>query len=192
LGIIEQRIDDLIQMSNAASHHPLPREDFLRMAAAEAHKHHHHAGVSLRPPPTLPSLADADNDDDLFPTLGGGAFTTTNVNNNTLTNASAATANNNNNAPTTSTYNPSALGIAEDPSRVVQPINIALLKEYMAKKMSKQLAATTTTALTMSITKPGVSGGAATLDSLDSVNNSPSPLGRSKKPFGNSPVSFDA
>lgn len=140
LGIIEQRIDDLIQMSNAASHHPLPREDFLRMAVFEAHRHHVHAGPSLRPPPTLPSLNDVDggDDDNLLATLtnaGAGAVATNNTNMNATNNSNAVTNINNTSALTAI----SAIATADDATRTVQPINIALLKEYMAKKMTKQL-----------------------------------------------------
>lgn len=141
LGIIEQRIDDLIQMSSAAVHSPLMREDFLRMALAESHRHpHSHGGPALRPPPTLPSLTDADDDDVV---LGGqGALGNTATTAGSLVTAQGTTTVAGGTASQVSgnpnvAVNPALSTNAEDPARV-QPINIALLKEYMAKKMNKQ------------------------------------------------------
>lgn len=137
-------------MANAAAHHPLQREDFLRMAAAEHRAHAHHGGSSLRPPPTLPSVADVDNDEDMFPTLtllqaaGGNQATTTNQFNNTATTtataASTATAagaavTGGGNTNNTNNVNASFLmSNTDDPTRI-QPINIAMLKEHLAKKV---------------------------------------------------------
>lgn len=81
LGLVEQRIDDLIQMSKAAMHHPLRKEDFSRTIYSDKNAPTIFA-------PTLPTLHDgADDDDD-------------------------------DNAPVQ-----------------IQPINIAMLKEYMNKKV---------------------------------------------------------
>lgn len=53
LGLIEQRIDDLIQMSKAASNQTLRQDDFMRP----------HDGYLL---PILPSLVDSSNNHSLF------------------------------------------------------------------------------------------------------------------------------
>jgi hypothetical protein len=199
LGIVEQRIDDLIQMANAAAHHPLAREDFLRMAAADQHNrhtHHYHGQFgALRPPPTLPSLTDADINDDTndflnFTNMTAG--TNTNLNNtltSTTTNATGGNLNAGAGAGMSSNDN--------DPNRI-QPINIAMLKEHMARKMTKQQMG----ALQVP-THPvsGKQGGANTvspapglatssLDSIDKSSMPVSPTSRAKKALG-SPVSFD-
>lgn len=65
LGLVEQRIDDLIQMLNAAMHKPIQREDFLRLAQLDR------KAASFRAP-TLPSLADEDEDGDMAATAAQG------------------------------------------------------------------------------------------------------------------------
>jgi hypothetical protein len=57
LGLIEQRIDDLIQMSKAAARQTLKKEDFLRTITSGADN----KTLSI---PALPSLENVDDDDD--------------------------------------------------------------------------------------------------------------------------------
>lgn len=197
LGIIEQRIDDLIQMSNAANHNPLPREDFLRLGALE---HRLFAGLSLRAPPTLPSLLDGDDDDDLIPF--GKGFTETAVTNTTITTAGGGQQINNgygspsardgNSSPAVLGHTISAHGGAqnggtgEDAGRI-QPINIGMLKEYMQKRMSKAVARKQT-GLTSTIATGNTAGNATNLTvTVNSpVSGAPSPRGPStKRPFIN-------
>ncbi len=58
LGLIEQRIDDLIQMSKAAAHEKLYKEDFGK--TAERHK----AGMPLLAP-SLPNVTEIDEDEEV-------------------------------------------------------------------------------------------------------------------------------
>jgi hypothetical protein len=57
LGLIEQRIDDLIQLSKAAARQTLKKEDFLRTITSGADN----KTLSI---PALPSLENVDDDDD--------------------------------------------------------------------------------------------------------------------------------
>lgn len=56
LGLIEQRIDDLIQMSKAAHHQAIKRDDFLKLHAPDRN--------AMFQTPMLPSLAEGHDDDD--------------------------------------------------------------------------------------------------------------------------------
>ncbi len=56
LGLIEQRIDDLIQMSKAAHHQSIKRDDFMKMTAPDK--------TAVFQVPQLPSLEGHDDDDD--------------------------------------------------------------------------------------------------------------------------------
>ncbi len=62
LGLIEQRIDELIQMAKAANHQSIRREDFLKAPATDKSA----AFQAPAPPP----LADADDDDDIEEATG--------------------------------------------------------------------------------------------------------------------------
>mmetsp|Transcript_8089 Transcript_8089/g.11360 ORF Transcript_8089/g.11360 Transcript_8089/m.11360 type:complete len:546 (+) Transcript_8089:13-1650(+) len=57
LGLVEQRIDDLIQMSKAANRQVIRREDFMKIAVAQDKMSGFH-------PPVLPSVESNDEDGD--------------------------------------------------------------------------------------------------------------------------------
>jgi hypothetical protein len=63
LGLVEQRIDDLIQMSKAAHHQAIRRDDFMKTMPID----HRAGGGGVNAPftmPALPSLQDTGDDDD--------------------------------------------------------------------------------------------------------------------------------
>lgn len=70
---MEQRIDDLIQMSKAAHHQAIRRDDFMRTMGAVESKRHGAAGGGALALPNLPSLQDTGDDDDDTETGGGEA-----------------------------------------------------------------------------------------------------------------------
>mmetsp|Transcript_26009 Transcript_26009/g.43327 ORF Transcript_26009/g.43327 Transcript_26009/m.43327 type:complete len:379 (-) Transcript_26009:127-1263(-) len=92
LGLIEQRIDDLIQMSKAAHHQSIRRDDFLRMVPVEKN-------AAFRAP-RLPSLLDGEDETEAGGGGGNGDY-------------------------------------GGDEAVKVQPINIQVLKELMAKKVQQ-------------------------------------------------------
>jgi hypothetical protein len=63
LGLIEQRIDELIQMSKAANRQSIRREDFVKLSQADTKVQGFQA-------PIPPSLLEADDDDDMDEVAG--------------------------------------------------------------------------------------------------------------------------
>lgn len=64
LGLIEQRIDELIQMSKAANKQAIKRDDFVKLSQADTKV----AGFQA---PIPPSLHDTGDDDDDFDEVAG-------------------------------------------------------------------------------------------------------------------------
>eukprot|EP00981_Chlorochromonas_danica_P007524 scaffold1767_cov178-Ochromonas_danica.AAC.29 len=120
LAIIEQRIDELIQMVKAANHQPIRREDFMRSLLPPTNKQEMAMMPSLIPfqapiPPSM-DLGNAEDDDDQ---LYNEDSSNNNINANGNINSSNA-----NNASNTKGFS-------------IQPLNVAVLKEIVMKKLQK-------------------------------------------------------